>query len=431
MSPRNASFSLLERLETRSLMSATLFDQTNLVSDQAGVAQIQDKHLINPWGAALNPAAGAFWVSDNDAGVATLYTGDFNGGSLSKAPLVVNIPHGEATGVVNNTSKVFVVGAKGQSAPAAFIFASEDGNISGWNPNVPLPAPSTNAQPAAHVEGAFFSGLAIGKSNGQTFLYAADFANGKIDVFNGLFHQRTLSGSFTDSHLPPGLHPYNIQNLDGHLFVTYAPQPGDQPGVKGAVDEFDTSGHLMRRIATGGGLNTPWGLTIAPKTFGSFGGDLLVGNLADGHINAFDPSHNFASEGQLKNAEGKTIAIDRLWSLNFGNGKSAGDTDALYFTAGPDHYQHGLFGSIRVARSISATPFADGSLGGLRVKSTGDADQLSVTADTVAGTTTVVTDGRTQVFDHLFSEIDVQMSGKHSHMTFDLPGTTNVEVNAP
>jgi uncharacterized protein (TIGR03118 family) len=410
-------------------MSATLFDQTNLVSDQAGVAQIQDKHLINPWGATFNPDTGAFWVSDNDAGVATLYSGDVNGGSLSKAPLVVKIPGGEPTGVVNNTSKVFVVGANGSSAPALFIFASEDGNISGWNPNVPPPAPSTNAQPAAHVDGAFFSGLAIGKSGGDTFLYAADFANGKIDVFNGAFHQRTLSGRFHDPHVPAGLHPYNIQNLDGHLYVTYAPQPGTSPNVKGAVDEFDTSGHFMRRIATGGGLNTPWGLALAPKTFGSFGGDLLVGNLADGHINAFDPSRNFASEGQLKNADGKTIAIDRLWSLNFGNGKSAGDSNALYFTAGPDHYQHGLFGSIRVARSITATPFADGKLSGLQVKSTGDADTLSITANTTAGTTTVITDGRTQVFDHLFSEIDVQMSGKHSHMTFDLPGTTKVDIN--
>ena len=199
--------------------------------------------------------------------------------------------------------------------------------------------------------------------------------------------------------------------------------------MNGAVDEFDTSGHLLRRIATGQGLNTPWGLALAPKDFGSFGGDLLVGNLADGHITAFDPSRNFASQGQLKNADGSTIAIDRLWSLNFGNGHSAGDSNALYFTAGPNHYADGLFGSIRVARSITVTPVVNGSLSDLQIKGTGDADQLSITADVVAGTTTVVTDGRTQVFDHLFSEIDIRLSGQHSHMTLDLPGTTTVNAN--
>jgi uncharacterized protein (TIGR03118 family) len=352
-----------------------------------------------------------------------------NGGSLKKAPLVVNIPHGEPTGVVNNTTTDFVVQAKnGQRAPAVFIFASEDGNITGWNPNVPTPAPSLNAQGAVHVGGAFFSGLAIGNAGGKNFIYAADFAGGRIDVFDGRFKQAHLGGSFNDPNLPAGLHPYNIQDLGGHLFVTYAPARGASPSVKGAVDEFDTSGHLMRRIATGGSLNTPWGLTLAPKDFGSLGGDLLVGNLADGHMTAFDPTRNFASEGQLKDAKGATIAIEGLWSLNFGNGRSAGDSNALYFTAGPGHYEHGLFGSIRVARSITVDPHADGSRADLTVTGVGDRNQLSITADAKAGTTTVISDGRTQVFDHLFSEIDIQLSGKNSHLVLDLTGATTVHT---
>src|SRR4051812_3193717 len=158
MSTHRSSF---ERLESRSLMSATLFDQTNLVSDQPGVAQIQDKHLINPWGIALNPKAGAFWLSDNDADVATLYAGDLKGSSIVKNPLVVDVSHGEATGVVNNTTKDFVVKSNnGQTGPAVFIFASEDGFITGWNPTVPTPAPAKTTRTAAHVEGAFFTGLA-------------------------------------------------------------------------------------------------------------------------------------------------------------------------------------------------------------------------------------------------------------------------------
>ncbi|HEX3356693.1 MAG TPA: TIGR03118 family protein [Tepidisphaeraceae bacterium] len=417
-------------------MSATVFDQTNLVSDQFGVAQIQDKHLINPWGIALNPAAGAFWIADNDAGVATLYTGDVKNSSLAKAPLVVSIPNGEATGIVNNTTMDFVVKDKaGHSAPAVFIFASEDGNISGWNPTVPPPAPSTHAQPATHVNGAFFTGLGIASAGGKNFIYAADFAGGKIDVFDAQFHKTTLSGSFTDSHIPKGFSPHNIQNLGGNLFVTYAQHDPAHPdrevfgAGKGFVDEFDTSGHLIRRIASGGSLNAPWGLALAPKNFGSFGGDLLVGNLGDGHITAFDPTRNFNSEGQLKNASGHTIAIQDLWGLQFGNGLSSGDTNALYFTAGSGHYQHGLFGSIRIARDITTSTADDHGHADLFVKGTGDADQLSISEDVNAKTTTLVTDGRTQVFDHLFSQINIQLKGKHSHMTLDLPGTTTLSIN--
>ncbi len=425
-----------EPLEKRSLMSATLFDQTNLVSDQFGIAQIQDKNLVGPNGLTFNPTSGAFWVANNGSGKATLYTGDLKNGSIAKAPLVVSIPQGEPTGAVANITNDFVVTAKnGQSGPAKFIFASENGNITGWNPAVPTPAPSISAQQAAHVNGASFTGLTMGASGGQNFIYAADNAGGKIDVFDGKFKLTTLSGSFKDSNIPQGFEPLNIKNLRGNLFVTYVQHDNghssrsvlDTP--KGFVDEFDTSGHLIRRIASGGLLNEPMGLAIAPKAFGSFGGDLLVGNLADGRITAFDPTKNFASAGQLKNADGRTIAIDGLASLQFGNGVSAGDTSALYFTAGPGASNRSLFGSIRVARNITVTPFADGTNADLSVEGRGDTNQLSIIDDTVADTTTVITDGRTQVFDRLFSQINIQLHGKHSHMTLDLAGTTVISAN--
>jgi uncharacterized protein (TIGR03118 family) len=433
---RISSGSSIERLENRSLMSASGFDQTNLVSDQFGVAQIQDKNLINPWGIALNPAGGAFWLADNDAGVATLFSGDLNNSSLAKQSLVVNIPNGEPTGVVANTTNDFVIKDNaGHSGVAKFIFASEGGNISGWNPAVPPPAPSTNAQPAVHVDGAFFTGLAIANAGGKHFLYAADFAGGKIDVFNSQFRHDSLGHTFTDPNMPSGFAPHNIENFGGRLFVAYAQQDPAHPGHEafgagaGFIDEYSSSGRLIQRISSGGALNAPWGMAMAPKGFGQFGGDLLVGNLGDGHITALDPNRNFAQVGQLKNADGSVIAIDGLWSLQFGNGVSSGDSNALYFTAGPDRYQHGLFGSLRTVRDITVTPIVQNQQAVLAVEGTGDADQLSITGDATADTTTVITDGRTQVFDHLFSEIDITMKGTHSHVTLDLPGQTTVVLN--
>jgi hypothetical protein len=201
---------------------------------------------------------------------------------------------------------------------------------------------------------------------------------------------------------------------------------------KGVVDEFSTSGRFIRRIASGGSLNAPWGIAFAPNNFGSFSGDLLVGNLGDGHITAFDPTNNFSSDGQLKDANGKTIAIQDLWGLQFGNGISAGDSNALYFTAGTNHYKDGLFGSIRIARNIHVTSAPEpgsSTRADLFVNGTGDKNDVSISADVNAKTTTVITDGRTQVFDHLFSQVNILLSGKHSHLTLDLPGTTPVTVN--
>src|SRR5262249_25349682 len=208
----------------------------------------------------------------------------------------------------------------GESGPAVFIFASETGQITGWNPRVPLPAPSTHAQLGVTVPGAVFKGLAIANNGSGNFLYAADFHNGQIDVFDSQFHQTSLAGSFTDPDLPQGYAPFNIQNLDGKLYVTYAQQDADGqnnvPGKgKGFVDVFDTTGNLLQRVASGGPLNSPWGLALAPDGFGPFGGDLLVGNFGDGHINAYDPADNFAFRRQLLGTDGSPVVIPGLWAL--------------------------------------------------------------------------------------------------------------------
>ena len=446
---RNSYRTPFERLENRSLMSATVFDQTNLVSDQFGVAQIQDKTLVNAWGISAAPAAGAFWVSSAGKNLSELYFGDLNGSAIAQ-PFKVNIA-GSPTGQVFNVNQPlmgtgnstdFSVTDGKNTGASAFIFATTNGKIFGWNPAVGNQIPFGGATISNQAEVGFsssnhaiYTGLAIGNVGNSHFLYAADFKNGKIDVVNGQFKKTTLSGSFKDPSIPAGYAPFNVQNLNGHLYVTYAQQDPAHPGGRvfglgrGFVDEFSTSGNLIRRIASHGSLNAPWGVAIAPKNFGSFSGDLLVGNLGDGHITAYDPSKNFASEGQLKNANGHTIAVDGLWGLQFGNGQSSGDANALYFSAGPGHYQHGLFGSLRIARDIKVNPFVANGRSDLSIVGTGDHDTVSITDDVMTKTTTVITDGRTQVFDHLFSSINIDLTGQHTHVKLDLSGNEAVSLS--
>jgi uncharacterized protein (TIGR03118 family) len=342
--------------------------QTNLVSDQPGVAQNTDPNLVNPWGISESPNGGAFWLSDNGTGLSPLYFGDQNGSPLNHL-FDVSIPGGAPTGQVfnsfqsimsNGNSTDFTVTDGTNSSPAVFIFASETGSITGWHPGVGTPGGPLNislfAQPGyMATDGADYTGLAIGNVGTAHYLYAADFHNGKVDVIDGQFHKTTLAGSFTDHHLPKGFAPFNVQNLGGNLYVTYARRDAanDDNSVPGRgagfVDVFDMSGHLLGRVATRGSLNAPWGLAMAPAGFGSFGGDLLVGNFGDGHINVYDPAHHYAFRGQLRGAHGKAVTIPGLWALQVGNGVSSGDTNAVYFTAGPNHETHGLFGSLRVA----------------------------------------------------------------------------------
>jgi uncharacterized protein (TIGR03118 family) len=354
-------------LEDRCLLS-TGFIQTNLVSDTPGLAQVTDPNLVNPWGIAASPG-GPFWVADNNAGVSTLYSGTTQPQSSADS-LVVGIPglgttstqaSGAPTGTVFNGGSGFIITANGVSAPSVFLFATEDGTISGWNPFVApnqaivtVPAASTTSGGIA----ANFKGLAVGDTGGGTFLYATNFRAGTIDVLNQDFQAVHLSGSFSDPGIPTGFAPFGIQNIGGMLYVTYAKQDAagydnvDGPG-NGFIDVFNTSGTLLRRFVSQGPLDSPWGLTQAPADFGQFSNDLLVGNLGDGRINAFDP-HTGAFVGPLTDANGAALTIPGLWGLAFGSGGSGGGPDTLFFTAGIQDQEHGLFGKIQTPESFLA-----------------------------------------------------------------------------
>jgi uncharacterized protein (TIGR03118 family) len=325
------------------------FVEHDLVSDVAGRADITDHALVNAWGMAQGPTT-PIWVAANGTNKAALYTGDGVGAPVSKVPLTVRVPGDGVTGQVFNGTSGFVVSdGQGHSGPALFIFDSESGDVTGWNPAVPPPAPSTKAQRGTHVNGAIFKGLAIAQRGASTFLYAADFHNGKIDVFNSSYHLVQLGGPFVDPNLPKGYAPFNITALDGKLFVSYAVQDADREDEvaglgKGIVDVFDTGGHFIHRLVSHGQLNAPWGMAIAPSGFGGLGGALLVGNFGDGRIHAYD-AHTGAPLGTLRRPNGHAVVIDGLWALMFGNGSSAG-TRSLMFSAGPNDESHGLFGSI-------------------------------------------------------------------------------------
>ncbi len=337
---------------------AQQFKVTNLVSDGSVPAVTVDPSLINPWGMSYAPT-GPFWVSDNNAGVVTLYNG-----SGSKNSLTVNIPppaggsgSGTPTGQVFNASThAFQIRRNASTAAAIFLFATEDGTIAGWSPAVD----SVNAILAVDnsSEGAVYKGLAIGHTHHANFLYAANFHAGDVEMYNARFQ---LVKAFTDPTVPAGYAPFNVQNLGDTLYVTFALQDADKhddvagPG-HGYVDAFSLDGTFKRRIASAGRLNSPWGLDIAPASFGSFAGDLLVGNFGNGIISAFDPATG-AFKGKLLGADGQPIQLGDLWGLITGGGGADGDADKVYFTAGVRNEAHGLFGSLSVLAG-SATPKA-------------------------------------------------------------------------
>jgi uncharacterized protein (TIGR03118 family) len=327
------------------------YHQTNLVSDLPGLAQLTDPDLVNPWGLAAGPTTPA-WVADNGTDKATIYPGFVNGSPITKAGLVVSIPGGAPTGQVFNPTPGFVVRSGDASGPARFIFDSEAGLVTGWNPAVPPPVPSTQAQVGASVPDAIYKGLAIATTPAGTFLYGADFHHARIDVFDQGFNLVHLSGSFTDPQIPHGYAPFNIQELGGQLYVAYAKQDAQAEDevagpALGFVDVYSTSGQLLRHLIEHGQLNAPWGLALAPAGFGRFSGALLVGNFGNGRINAYDPSSG-EFLGRLRHEDGSPIEIEGLWALRFGNGVT-GTPTTLLFTAGIDDEAHGLFGAIQVA----------------------------------------------------------------------------------
>jgi uncharacterized protein (TIGR03118 family) len=331
----------------------TKYKQHNLVSDVAGLADQTDANLINPWGLALNPT-GAFWIANNGSGTGTLYDGSgqpFPAGN----PLIVSISgKGSApTGQVFNGTPAFEI-APGQ--PALFLFATESGTILGWNPAVDVGNAKLMADRSG--SGAVYKGLALGRNASGPLLYAANFSLGTIDVFDPGFQPVTVAGGFQDPSLPAGFAPFNIQRIGRELFVTYALQDGnkrdDSAGAgNGFVNVFDADGNLNRRLISGGALNSPWGIALAPDFFGDYSNTLLVGNFGDGTINAFDPfTGNYL--GALQDQGGAPVSIQGLWALQFGNGHSGGDANTLYFTAGIANggslEDHGLLGSLQVAQ---------------------------------------------------------------------------------
>jgi uncharacterized protein (TIGR03118 family) len=363
------------------LPAATGYLVHNLVADAASTvtpaADFIDPNLVNAWGNVVT-ATSPFWVCDAGTRLSTLYT--VNAVAITPALGLPNpttkptVPgpggapaKGACTGIVANTSAAapagsppnFPVTATGKAAVAAnFIFVTQDGVLSAWAGG----ADATQAfVEVDNSKTANYKWLAIVTLTTSTInttpvleLFAANFKSGGIDVFDGQFKPVTLAaGSFTDPKIPAGFAPFNIWNLGGKLYVTYAQQDAnkvfDVAGVgNGYVDVFDTTGKLLQQLVVGGTgslLNSPWGLAIAPATFGKFANDLLVGNFGDGLINAYDPASG-TFIGTLQDATGKNIVIPGLWSLLFGNGAAGGDKNALYFTAGPGGQKHGLLGSI-------------------------------------------------------------------------------------
>jgi uncharacterized protein (TIGR03118 family) len=345
-----------------------------LVSDQANVANFQDPVLRNAWGVAFSPAASPFWIADNASGCSTLYDGT---GVKTALQVPIPLPDNSVpstacqpasaqtnpppptpaapTGLVWNPTTTFVV--PGTSTAAPFIFATEDGTISAWANGV---KPNNQAIIAVDnsTSGAVYKGLVFGTNPRGVFLFATNFNAGRIDVFapNGSagFRPATsqeVEGNFTDAKIPAGFAPFGIENIDGNLFVSYAKQNAAKhddvagPG-NGFVDVFDTDGNLLRRFASRGPLNSPWGMTRASFAFGRFSGLILIGNFGNGKINVFTSQGQFIDE--LDRSNGKPLVIDGLWKLILGGGRNS-SSDTLYFTAGPNDETNGLFGTITPA----------------------------------------------------------------------------------
>lgn len=334
--------------------SAQFYLQTNLVSDISGMAQLTDSHLVNPWGVSLSSTS-PFWVSDAAASVSTLYSVDPATGAVSAVPLVVNVPAPSGQ-VHNGVSTDFILNGKA----SAFIFASLNGSVYAWNTDGSASLVATGTVPAA------YTGLALGIFSGVQHLYAANPAGNRIDVYDNTFANvnAAFAGKWADTGLPAGLVPFNIANINGNLYVSYAPMNPAVVGL-GVIDEYDTAGNMIRRFATGDAatlpLYDPWGMVVAPAHFGKFSNALLVGDFnlgisgappsaGPGYILAFDADGTYL--GMLKGTDGNPLSINGLWQMVFGNGAfsssgiGGGNPGVLYFSAGIQNQKHGLFGSL-------------------------------------------------------------------------------------
>ncbi len=339
----------------------TIYQQTNLVSDIPGVAHVTDPKLSNPWGIDWGDK-GPFWISDNKTGTSTVYNGAGAPFPLPpNSPIIVTIP--PPSGAPSPSAPTGVVFSGGTHfAPDStdtrplFLFATEDGTVAGWGKGSAAVLRVDNSP-----SGAVYKGIALSSNANTSLLYTTNFNSGRIDTFDANFVRATLPGTFTDPTMPAGFAPFNIENISGQLYVTYAMQDGAKhddvagPG-NGFVDIFNSDGTFVKRLISGDKttnphINSPWGMAIAPASFGQFSHDLLVGNFGDGTIGAYDPATG-QFLGQLKDKNG-VIVVPGLWGLKFGNGGNAGDPNTLFFTAGipgpsGSIEDHGLFGSLQV-----------------------------------------------------------------------------------
>ena len=315
----------------------------NQVADTAGNGLISDPDLLNPWGLALAPSGGALWVANNNSNTSTLYTGGLNGAAVTKSTLTVTIPGGKPTGQAFSGGTDFVVTGSGGSGPARFIFSSDQGDITAWNPT----ADRTNAIRMAHVNGAVYRGLTFLADSTGNFLLANDFKNNRIDVFNSSFQKVTLAaGQFVDPNLPSGYAPFNVQAIGSSVYVAYA-QPengGAEPsgGANGIVDVFTNFGRSVSRVVNSSSVRGPWGMAIAPSNWGAIAGDLLVGSFKDGFIFVFQGTRLV---GELANQNNQAIRIDKLWALIPGTATNGG-AGTIWFSAGPQDGQHGIVGQL-------------------------------------------------------------------------------------
>ena len=326
-------------------VAADIYSVHALVSDGSAIpAAATDASLVNSWGLSAGPTT-PWWSANNGTNTSTLYSG-----SGAKVALTVTVAGGPTGTVFNGSATAFVVSQNGKSGAARFLFSTEGGTILGWTPSVNGTAAVVGADRSS--AGAIYKGLAIANDR----LYATDFHNGRIDVFDASFTPIATSGGFKDAKVAKGFAPFGIQALGGNIFVTYAKQDAAAkndvplPG-QAYVDEFTPDGQFVARVINSGHknapLNAPWGLALAPADFSVFGGDLLVGNFGNGRISAYTQrGSKWVYKGQLRLADGTPIAIDGLWAIAFGNGAAAGPTNTLYFLSGPSGQQHGLYGSI-------------------------------------------------------------------------------------
>ncbi len=333
-----------------------VYVQHNLVSDVAGLADRTDANLVNGWGITHSPTS-PWWVNSNGKGLSIVY--DAHGAPAPAAnPIVVTVapppggsPPSAPTGIVFNSTMDFQVGP---ALPAFFIFATEDGTISGWNPMVN----PKNSIVKVNKTGAVYKGITLAHVGGRNMIYAADFHNGTVDVYDRNFQPVALGmNAFQDPNLPAGFAPFNVQSIGGSIWVTYAKQDADKhddvpgPGL-GYVDGFSPEGVMQAHLQHGNWMNSPWAIVQAPGNFGKVSGRLLVGNFGSGQIATFNPESG-AFQGMMNGTDGKPITIDGLWGLDFGNGASAGPTNMLFFAAGINDEGDGLFGILTPAKQNS------------------------------------------------------------------------------